>query len=393
MNLQDLSKDALVEVARLALGRVGDSARTPKPEYIRMLSEHIDQDAIAQAVAKVTANGVPMRAFANRAPSDPLAQLEQLRTALSALGIGATMDEDRVRELITDASGNLLYMAEQRAAQLVAAATKDMAPRVEKHIISSGRSIVIDEHTHPAFGETLDAVAAGLNVLLVGPAGCGKSHLAAQVAKALGREFGTLHCSAGASESQLLGWLLPIQAGGAFEYVASQFATLYEAGRSVFLLDEIDAADPNMLMVINGALANGHLHVPMRHQAPVIERGADCSIVAAANTFGTGADMLYVGRNTLDAATLDRFYVIPMDYDARLEDQIAEAHAQPDLLTWVRSVRAKVAELRLRRVISTRTLQKGCAMLAAGRYDFTHVRGRLLSGWTADERAKLGSLA
>jgi len=51
MNLQDLSKDALIEVARLALGKVGDSARTPKPEYVRLLSEHSNQDAIASAVS------------------------------------------------------------------------------------------------------------------------------------------------------------------------------------------------------------------------------------------------------------------------------------------------------------------------------------------------------
>lgn len=37
----------------------------------------------------------------------------------------------------------------------------------------------------------------------------------------------------------------------------------YEEG-GVFLLDEVDAADANVLLVINQALANGHLPVPNR---------------------------------------------------------------------------------------------------------------------------------
>jgi hypothetical protein len=46
-------------------------------------------------------------------------------------------------------------------------------------------------------------------------------------------------------------------------------------------------------------------------------------VCAAANTYGTGADALYVGRNQLDAATLDRFYVVEMDYDRKLEAKLA----------------------------------------------------------------------
>ena len=388
MDLSELSKDALVEVARIALGKVGDSARTPKPEYIRMLSEHSDADAVAAAVARVTANGVPMRAFARAPIADAAATIETLRAGLSALGIGAQLDEERVRELVR-------WQIEQERAEWQAMIDARMANMPTRTIVINGaqQAVQLDEHMHPAFLETLDAVAAGLNVLLVGPAGCGKSHMAAQIARALGRDFGTLHCSAGASESQLLGWLLPIHEGGAFEYVPSEFARLYATGNAVYLLDEIDAADPNMLMVINGALANGHLHVPMRHRDPVIARGPDMAIVAAANTFGTGADMLYSGRNQLDAATLDRFYTIPMDYDVAFEESLARGESATALLEWVHQVRAKVAGLRLRRVISTRTLQKGLVMLQNGRYDSAHVRSRLLAGWTRDELAKLGSLA
>jgi cobaltochelatase CobS len=39
-----------------------------------------------------------------------------------------------------------------------------------------------------------------------------------------------------------------------------------------------------------------------------------------ANTFGTGADRQYVGRNQLDESTLDRFRIgqIERDYDSEI---------------------------------------------------------------------------
>jgi cobaltochelatase CobS len=43
----------------------------------------------------------------------------------------------------------------------------------------------------------------------------------------------------------------------------------------------------------------------------------DC-IVATANTFGTGADRVYVGSLQIDGATLDRFAFLEWPYDEGL---------------------------------------------------------------------------
>lgn len=301
---------------------------------------------------------------------------------------------------------------EKVIARLVAEAVSHATPG---KVILDGpgaKPVTLKERTHPKFEKVLRLVRAGLNVLLVGPAGCGKTYLAAQVAKALKRAYGTLHCTAGASESQLTGWLLPIgssKSPGAFSYVPSEFVRLYEAGDSVFLLDEIDAADPNMLLVINGALANGHLHVPQRHQAPDVPRGKNVAILAAANTYGTGADTMYAGRNQLDAATLDRFYAVEMGYDAALEAELLgvpvpvngsawQPAAKPSaaelaaLGAWVSQLREQVQAHRLRRVVSTRTIQKAVAARGAG-VPLPEVKADLLAGWTKDELAKIGGVA
>ena len=55
-------------------------------------------------------------------------------------------------------------------------------------------------------------------------------------------------------------------------------------------------------------------------------------ILAAANTWGRGGDQQYVGRNQLDAATLDRFVLstLHVDYDTDLERDIAQARCSAE---------------------------------------------------------------
>lgn len=353
--LTALSKDALIEIHRAVFGNVGDTARTSKQAYIDKLLT-ADPDALAVALADAPA---PRKA----SPLPPTEAATQLLQIVQSLA-GSSVNEERVRDIIRDELANV-------------------EPR--RIVVTPTAETKIDEHTHPAFEEVLQAVAGGNNVLLVGPAGCGKTHLAEQIARSLGREFGALHCTAGASESQLLGWLFPTGDGGRFEYIPAPFATLYERGNAVFLLDELDAADPNMTLVINGALANGHLHIPQRYTSPCIKRGENMCVIAAANTFGTGADMVYAGRNQIDGATLDRFYPIPMTYDTALEKQLADA----DVCEWVWDIRSRIEEKKLRRVMSTRSIQKADAMLRQGA-EWSTVKTRLLAGWTRDELAKVG---
>ena len=122
----------------------------------------------------------------------------------------------------------------------------------------------------------------------------------------------------------------------------SQFVEFYEEG-GLFLLDEIDAADANVLLVINQALANGHLPLPNRITNPQAKRHSDFVLIAAANTFGNDANRMYVGRNQLDESTLDRFRIgqVVMDYDRELEKSIL---ADSDLLQRLWTIRRKAAD-------------------------------------------------
>ncbi len=241
---------------------------------------------------------------------------------------------------------------------------------------------------HTKYARAFRLAVARRNILLVGPAGCGKTHLAQQVAEALGLPFACISCTAGMSEGQLLGRLVPTGEAGKFEYLRSDFVKCYEEG-GVFLFDEIDAADSNTLLVINAALANGHMAVPNRPDKATAFKHPDFVCIAAANTFGTGADRQYVGRNQLDESTLDRFRIgqIELDYDPDIEAALC-----PDetLRSRLLNLRAKVRESRVRRVVSMRFLRDAYVMLQAGD-SIEDIEAALFSGWTRDELNKVQS--
>jgi MoxR-like ATPase len=252
--------------------------------------------------------------------------------------------------------------------------------------LPTGETRIIDGKAHAALPRCVRLAAARRNILLVGPAGSGKTHLAGQVATVLGLPFAHISCSAGMSEGQLTGRLLPVGEGGRFEYVRSEFVRSYEEG-GVFLFDEIDAADANTLLVLNSALANGQMALANRPANPVAKKHPDFVAIAAANTFGTGADRQYVGRNQLDESTLDRFRIgqVEMDYDADVEAALC-----PDdgLRTRLTGYRDAIRANRLRRIVSTRFLRDAFVMKRAGDTD-AEIDAALFAGWSPDEVRKV----
>ena len=230
-------------------------------------------------------------------------------------------------------------------------------------------------------------MAISKNIMLDWPSGCGKTFFAEKVADALDLPFASASCSAGMSESMLTGWLLPVEEGGKFSYVPAEFVKMYEKG-GLFLLDEVDAADANLLVYINQAIANDHFFIPQRHKKTKIKKHKDFVMMAAANTFGNGADMMFVGRNQLDAATLDRFRIgmITMDYS----DKVEEATVSPKVLVWGRKVRMAIRNHRLRRTMSTRFLQDVTEMVSTCKWDKDRWERAYFADWSADEQRKLG---
>lgn len=186
----------------------------------------------------------------------------------------------------------------------------------------------IDRFDVNKFGEPIDGkhrslpyilalIKARVPVYLVGPAGTGKSHLAADVAEVLGLPFEAIPCAEGISVAWFSGRNMP---GG---FIETGWIRRYRDG-GVFLLDEIDAADSNTATLLNGALAGSRFDNPVQDE--VVQRHEGFIPIAAANTMGTGADQNYTARNRLDAATLDRFRMgrVRVDYDPRVESLLID---------------------------------------------------------------------
>lgn len=198
--------------------------------------------------------------------------------------------------------------------------------------------------THHKFETILNLVNADIPVFLTGPAGCGKNVICKQIAEALGKEF--YFSNAVTQEYKLTGF---IDANG--NYHETQFYKAFTGG-GLFMLDEIDASTPEVLVILNAAIANRYFDFPTGR----VEAHADFRLVAAGNTYGTGADIEYTGRYQLDASSLDRFAIIEITYDKDIEESIAGGDRE--LIEFVRSIRKVIKDAGIKFVVSYRAIER-----------------------------------
>jgi len=289
---------------------------------------------------------------------------------------------DSMRSAAEDMARGLESRIEEHGRKALAEAAKAYRPVVVR---TGKKSKKVDGVMPAEFERIVQLASQRVPVMMVGPAGCGKTFLGEKVADALDLDFYDQSCSEGVSESIFTGWLLPVAKGGTFEYVPSPFIECYEYG-GVFLLDEIDAADPNLLTFLNKAIANESFMLPQRFDEPLVQKHPDFTVLAAANTFGKGADTEYVGRNALDAATLDRFRVgtIHMDYSNEVESALVDSEVHE----WALRVRTFIYANRLRRIMSTRVMLDLTRMKLNCDWGVEDWEKVYFADWTEDELHK-----
>mgnify|MGYP001086386758 CR=1 FL=1 len=202
---------------------------------------------------------------------------------------------------------------------------------------------------HEMFENVFKLVHAGIPVFLTGPAGSGKNHLAMDVANAMKIDF--RFNNALTSEYALTGF---IDANGRLH--ETEFRRAWVNG-GLWFGDEIDASTPEVAVKLNAALSNGYAEFPDgTHKIHENTR-----IIVAGNTFGTGGDIEYTGRFQLDAATLDRFAIVHIDYDKNVE--IAISGGNMDIVEFIRDLRNAISKAGIRHVVSYRALYRLTRML------------------------------
>ncbi len=177
--------------------------------------------------------------------------------------------------------------------------------------------VTIDGDQHENFELLLKLVGAGENVFMSGPAGSGKTTAAKNVAEALGLEL--IVQPVALDKFEATGF---IDAGGSFrESAVYRWAKAEKP--SLLLLDEVDGWMPQALVALNPILDNRLGIFPGGQQFDIDPRHR---VISTANTWGLGADAEYVGRNRLDAASLDRFGArLDWGYDEKFESRMVAA--------------------------------------------------------------------
>ena len=293
-------------------------------------------------------SGAPKR------PTEPAPEpsgdpLEVLRTLL---GGGASKDALKALETTTEILfTEVLAIQEQ---------LKNRPPKVIQVVTQEGKEVGdVDGPVHTQFERIVQKIAAGIPVLLCGPSGSGKTTIAEQAAKSLGLRFGFFSCTRGMDETAFQGTLGPEMVDGevVIKHIPTDFIRCAKEG-GLFCIDEVDAADENVLLGLNAILSNGSFALPNNPEMPYVKIHKDFRIVACANTWGTGADRQYVGRSELDAAFLDRFVggMHLLDYDESLEDSLIS----PEILAWGRALREQIRTHKIRRFVSMRAMIRAC---------------------------------
>lgn len=252
-------------------------------------------------------------------------------------------------------------IAEQVASECTARVTRAMIEELDRRkprevIIRAERDGIartVEGLKHKSLETALSVVAANIPLLLVGPAGGGKSMAGEQISQALGLPFFMWGAASGTHE--YLGYK-----DGAGAYHTTPFREAFERG-GLFMAEELDSGSADVPLILNAALANGHMAFPDRAE-PVV-RHNDFRIVANANTYGTGADRIYVGRTQLDGATIDRFAFLDWAYDEELE---LACSSNEQWTRKVQRIRAAVSAERARIIVSPRASILGGKLLAQG---------------------------
>lgn len=201
---------------------------------------------------------------------------------------------------------------------------------------------------HEIFPKVLKLINMNLPVMITGPAGTGKNFMGEQIADVLELPF--YYVSSITQEFKLLGF---IDGGG--KYHETEFFRWAQNG-GLFFMDEIDASCPDAAILLNSALANGYVDFPTGR----VVLNDKCRVIAAGNTVGLGADVIYTGRNVIDGATLDRFVLVEMNYDKRIEENLCQDEELRDFLY---DVRKSVKSNNINHIVGMRCMKYAYQML------------------------------
>jgi MoxR-like ATPase len=386
--LRELLDESLATAAPHAVRDATDEMRDVFRELVRHRADELLPELARGAVERILPDLEELRELVTKdvqasASEAVAAQMQVVApNILQKLTTGATRELNvTVERQEKQLAGTIQTAVDEAVARKVA----EFAPTVVEVTLPARKKVRLDGDAHAVLPELLTALHARCHVLLVGPAGTGKSMLAKHAAQALDLPFQALSLGPTTPMSKVFGYF---DAHG--NYHDTPFRKAFESG-GVMLLDELDNGHPGLLAELNQALALG----TCAFADGMVDAHDDFRLVATGNTYGTGADRQYVGRQTLDSATLDRFVVIDVPIDEDLEERIALRHAPSakeqarELLEDIRDLRDLIREKNLPIILSPRASIDGAKLLEAGATLDQVFRWRIVRGLSSAHRKAL----
>jgi len=213
----------------------------------------------------------------------------------------------------------------------------------------------------------------GKNIMMVGPAGCGKTQAAKELPKATNRPF--FYFNLGATQDPRATLIGNTHfKDGQTTFDESAFVKAIQTENAVILLDELSRAHPEAWNILMTVLDEGQRYLRLDEDvnSPTIRVAANVSFIATAN-IGTE----YTSTRVLDRALMDRFEIIEVDIlslsqeedllQKRFGDKVSTnlIHAVADIADATRK-EWRSEEGKLSTMISTRMTVRVCELLADG---------------------------
>jgi nitric oxide reductase NorQ protein len=212
----------------------------------------------------------------------------------------------------------------------------------------------------------------GKNIMMVGPAGCGKTQAAKDLPKATNRPF--FYFNLGATQDPRATLIGNTHfKDGQTSFDESAFVKAIQTENAVVLLDELSRAHPEAWNILMTVLDEGQRYLRLDEDvnSPTIHVASGVSFIATAN-IGTE----YTSTRVLDRALMDRFEIIEVDILSLSQEEdlltkrfpsVSKAliHSVADIADATRK-EWRSEEGKLTTMVSTRMTVRVCELLADG---------------------------
>ena len=312
-------------------------------------------------------------------PTTPMSAAQTVCDMYDRILIGDDTLESTVIDNRRSTSSTVPLVVPVQAADMAPTQTIAPAPTLQLHLASVPRKELADRYVHrKIWGQEDFAVydharEQGINVLIYGPTGPGKTTSVEAWCAARGLRMATISGNASMEPSQMTGKFVS-DGAGAFIWIDGPVTDVVRNG-GVLLLDEVNFISPKIYTNLYSLTDGRRCITLLDHHGETIEAHKDLTIFATMNPD-------YIGTTPLNFAFRNRFDIqIPWDYDDAVEAKLVKSKA---LLTLSKQLRTEAAKGQYETPISTNMLMEFLEFAGSLGYEFA--MENFIAHFTVDEQ-------